>query len=92
MIIISEDYCPRCNQYWSERNSIGSDFYCDNCQLGYQINVCIWINNIISYGDRLFWSLPYQECDYWLNKNHTRIPWLLFNISSNKLKTYLMIS
>jgi len=100
------DRCPRCNGEWEKQASnippSENYFKCRTplCYTEYWDNetgpILLCYVNFLYTGDELSWDWDTNDCGYWkynpTGENSTRLPWLGFDITPEKLKLYLLFS
>ena len=87
--------CPRCQNSWQFKIN---RYECINCNINYylDLNNMIDLYGIIHENDRLTWIFKTKKCYYRYQIDSVyhflNLPWLPFDITSDKLKTYLLFS
>ena len=87
--------CPRCNNNWQRENKIIYRKYCDDCNLFYCHFGLLVIRSFLGTDDSLIWQYTIPNCIYGTGTifgKNTTLPWLPFNITPDKLKTYLLFT
>lgn len=93
--------CPRCNKDWVSKSPFpySAQCYCIECNISYWNgsdgdDELLCLAHFLKKYDELSWDWRTGTCNYWVpsstGNNDTTLPWMPIDISTTKLKLYLL--